>query len=193
MIWISVITLFCSVFTLGILVSEKAIAYRSQKARFEVTGTDFVDDADHEVLRILVTIVNQSSKPLSIQDIHFLGDLHKPSELDMLPASWSHMYVSPVDVNADDFKKLNSDQKRFISSNTGAILSVEDFNRSKAVPTDVMPINIAPYSTYAGYLSFQSGKSSGQVNSRLMKNEFLLVTSRGIFQKSFKPYSRYEH
>lgn len=190
---ISAVTLACSVVTVVILISTKMVSLWQRRTCFDVKATDFVDDSNHEVLRIFITIVNRSSAPLSIQDIHFLGDLRRKHELYMRPASWSHMYISPIDVRSKAFKKLTDDQKRFLAASTGAVLSSEDFTRAGVIETDTMPITIAAYSTFAGYLSFQSGLSSGQVNSRLMENVFLVTTSRGIFQKSFHPYSRGEN
>lgn len=186
-------TVLISTITLLILIWDKVSTYKEQRVNFDLIATDFVDDSDHEVLRVFVTITNHASVPLSIQDIHFLGTLHPGQPLNMLPASWSKMYVSPINTESKYFQGLTDGQKRYLNGNTGAILLPEDFTRSHSKLTDTVPINIPAYSAYGAYLSFQSGLSSGQVNQRLMENSFLITTSRGIFEKTFVPTSRGEY
>lgn len=183
-------TLICSVITVAILVVSTFVKVCQSRTKFSITATDFVPDSDHEVLRIFVTITNHSSAPISISDIHFLGDMRNRKNPEMLPASWSKQYTSPATAESKHYQKLTDDQRRWLNDSKGAILLPHEFKLSGAEVTHTVPIDIPGYSSFGGYLSFQAGVNTAPVSSRLTEHTFLIVTSRGIYQKTFTPSSR---
>lgn len=158
----NIVAALCSVATLTILVRDRYSCKKLEKVRISVTPKAKFANCFNEIFFLSLAFVNESSLPITIQDINipFCG---KAPVTDSSTGFGGTMLGYSIPVSESKREYQDSDIK------------IHDFTSS------LLPITLAPFSSYVGFFAFHAGHQDAAI---LCNKELLLrvITSRKTFE-----------
>lgn len=175
--------------TVAFLLLDHVKRYLSSRVRFNLILSDFEVLEEAQVVKMDMVIVNHSSSNLAIIAMYYLEDGSEDTIKGLFPPNWSSRYVAPIDETSRYFKKLSKEDKLVIGNAGGMALGKREYKMVGLPELDTFPINMNGYSAIDLNLSFQASGMRHLFDPGLMKHTFLVITSRGVFKKTFTAYA----
>lgn len=183
---IAISTLIFAAITLAFLTWDHVHSYREARTNFSIIISGIKIDSKMSVVKIALMVINHSSQPISIIDIHYLGEKGASDIRELQPLSrMKNPYISPIDSDNTYFNKLTNDEKIAINHIGGAVIRKQDYENTDLSEFDFMPANVNSYSSIGLHLAFHVGNVRVETDKEKLHYSFLVTTSRGIFVKTF--------